>query len=355
MIMNVEAMARWCSSMVILVLIGCDPGAEQFDGESLEFSEDSPVVGELEIDANDLPTAGCAGGPAPRNASEVKFCNEEDEPVIANVGLPAGTPPPGGWPTVVVLHGSGGLYKQLAVSDPSLGTCSDQLENQFAYWKQLLTSKGYAVVMPASFYSRGFCDWDKDSANIPEGAGKDERLLWRLLDTRAAAKWACDNPAIDCDRMAVMGFSNGGSGVLISMHDDLSDAKDLRFAEHGTQEWFVGGIAFYPGCGLEGVLTYSLDPKNIAKFFSPQAPVIVHHAEDDSLLDTCQDVRDPQVALVAKAENRAADWFDLRVYAGADHGFDNAKKGDPAADLAARDAARAATLDQLAKWLQPQL
>ncbi len=350
--MNVEPMARWCSLTVALLLLGCDPQTSDeedvliADGEeSLEFSQDSELVGELDVVEDELPTAGCNGGPNPRNSNEVKFCNEEGEPVIAHVAYPNGTPPAEGWPTVVVLHGSGGLYKQLKKSDPSLGACSDQLESQFAEWKKTLTAEGYAVVMPASFYSRGFCDWNKDAKKIPKGLAKDDRLLFRLWDARAAAKWACDNAKVDCDRMAVMGFSNGGSATLISMHDDLSTVKDKRYNKHGTQEWFVGGIAYYPGCGMQGALTYSLKAKDKGKFYSPQAPVIVHHAEKDPLLDDCAEIRDPQVEMIAKEKHGGEDWFDLIIHKGAGHGFDN-DKGK------AKDTARAATLAQLAEWLK---
>ncbi len=374
--MNVNQMASWGASTVVLLLVGCDPQMSHFDDdivpiedaeESLDSIEDAnqlsvdensherddlDEIEDLEISEDEQSTAACKGGPTPRNASEVTFCNEENEQVIANVAFPEGTPPPDGWPAVVVLHGSGGAYKQLKKPDPSLGKCSDQLESQFARWKKDLTAEGYAVIIPDSWFSRGFCDYYKDTKNKPKGFGMRERLLARLYDTRAAAKWACDNPNIDCDRMAVLGFSNGGSGALISVHDDLSDAKDPRFNKHGTQEWFVGAIAYYPGCGLEGVLSHSLNPKDKSKFFSPQVPVIVHHGEKDYLLDPCVEVRDPQVEILAKANNFAEDWFDLTVYPKADHSFDNAKKGDAKADLAARDAAKADTFARLEEWLK---
>ncbi|WP_157596318.1 dienelactone hydrolase family protein [Plesiocystis pacifica] len=281
----------------------------------------------------------------PRNDDEVALCNELDQAVIARVAVPEGEPPASGWPTVVMLHGSGGLFRY---GDPS---CLEDVHDQFRIWPELLTSRGIAVVLPASFYSRGICDWF-DERVIPRELTDNERLVVRTFDARAAAEFACDDPRMDCSRMAVVGFSNGASTAMMAMHEDLGVAKDSRLASVGTEAYFVGGVAYYPGCGLQGQLAGDLDSEDAERFFYPYAPMWVPHAENDSLLGKCEEIRDPQVDSVADARGVSEDRFELRVYAGADHGFDVWFTGDPQADLDAREAAQAETLDLLDQWLQ---
>src|SRR5690349_8824415 len=112
----------------------------------------------------------------PRNDSEIALCNELEQAVIANVAMPEGQPPAGGWPGVVLLHGSGGLYQ----SDGKHYPCSETLQDQFSMWSQMLNERGIAVIMPDSFYSRGFCEWDKKST-VPREFDDHERLVARTF------------------------------------------------------------------------------------------------------------------------------------------------------------------------------
>ena len=148
----------------------------------------------------------------PRNEKEVALCNDLGYAVIARVELPAGEPPAGGWPGVVVLHGSGGLFKDYDDS------CTEAPRTQYQHWAQRLNDAGYAAIFPASFFSRGFCDWTK-KAQRPREYTETERLVTRVFDAAAAGEWLCDNPSVDCSRLAVMGFSNGGSTTVLLMHE----------------------------------------------------------------------------------------------------------------------------------------
>jgi len=313
-----------------------------------------PALGLFALACNPRPPgdgAQACGSLEPRGPEEVALCNELDQAVIANVALPEGDPPPGGWPAVVILHGSGGMYRPTGEGD-DLGPCSMELHDQFRIWRDLLTARGYAVAMPASFYSRGFCEWsDSAQDQIPRELDDHERLIVRVFDARAAEDWLCDQPGVDCDRMALLGFSNGASVSLLAAHDDLSIASDARLREHGPNRTILGAVAYYPGCGLDGELASSTESSELDRFLSPMAPVLVQHAELDSLLDKCVELRDPQVEQVDAAAGRSEDWFDLRIYADAHHGFDVWFTGDPESDLAAREAAQPITLDALDRWL----
>ena len=281
-----------------------------------------------------------------RNDDEVVLCNELDQAVIANIVLPPGEPPASGWPGIVMLHGSTGLYLTDAEDE-----CSETLQDQFRIWGDTLTSRGYAVIMPASFYSRGFCDWTK-TKTVPRKYDDVERLVTRTFDTAAAAEWMCEDDRVDCSRLAVFGFSNGASTALLSMQDDLTIADDARLRDLDGVMSFVGGVAYYPGCGLESQLASSLDSSRVDEYYYPHAPVWVPHAEKDKLLERCEEVRDPQVDVVAEERGVSEDMFELEVYADAKHGFDVWFTGDPQADLEARMAAQAETLSRLDNWLQ---
>jgi dienelactone hydrolase len=300
-----------------------------------------------------LAAAGCrppgdgsvaCGELDPRNDDEVALCNGLEQAVIAEVALPEGDPPPEGWPGVVLLHGSGGLL----VSE-ARGSCSETLQDQFRIWSEMLNARGYAVIMPDSFHSRGFCEWH-ETLTVPRELDDHERLVVRTFDAAAAANWLCDDPRVDCSRLAVMGFSNGASITMMLLHEQLDDAADSRLRELDDVPSFVGGIAYYPGCGLEGELSNQLAESEVDRYYYPSAPLWVPHAEKDKLLEDCEELRDPQVDVVAELHDVEGDMFEIEVYADAKHGFDVWFTGDPQADLDARTDAQAKALAKFDDW-----
>lgn len=304
-----------------------------------------------------LLAAGCGppgdgavacGELVPRNDDEVALCNRLDQAVIARVAVPEGTPPPGGWPGVVLMHGSGGLFL-------GTDTCSETVQDQFQVWSDLLTERGYAVVMPASFYSRGFCDWTKKRTR-PRKLTQHERTIVRTFDGYAAAEWLCDDPRVDCSHLGLLGFSNGASSTLLIMHEDLSETEDSRL--HMLVDdvpAFTGAVAYYPGCGMHGELASKLANDQVDRYYFPSAPVWVAHAEKDKLLDDCEALRDPQVDVIAEQRSISEDMFELEVYPDAEHGFDVLRTGDPQPNLDARTDAQARTLEKFEEWLDQGL
>jgi len=303
------------ASSLLALLVGCGPPG---DG--------AVACGELE----------------PRNEKEVALCNDLGYAVIARVEVPEGDPPAGGWPGVVVLHGSSGLFNE------DHQTCTQAMRRQFQHWAERLNAAGYAAIFPASFYSRGFCDSSK-SADRPRDYDGSERLVTRVFDAAAAGEWLCDDPRVDCDRLALMGFSNGGTTTVLLMHEDLRDADDDRLKELVPPP-FLGAVAYYPGCSLQSQLNNTIDAAAIDELYYPRAPMFVAHASRDHLSDDCRDIRDPQVRLVADDRGVSEDWFDLKIYSGAKHGFDDSESDDRADDYAASEAAKAKTLALFADW-----
>ena len=279
-------------------------------------------------------------------------------------------------PALVVLHGSGGLFAPPEDDAGDDRPCSERLEPQFARWGERLARLGYVALMPASFDARGFCDWYDDEDRIPDDFDDDrERLLGRLYDTDAASRHLCDMPEVDCERLGLLGFSNGASTALLALHwqlrralDDLAglDALDLDLPvlplPAGAPRFQVG-VAYYPGCGLEGLVHFDVGVGDIADMYSPAADLYIEHGSEDPLIADCsvehgEGRREVQSSVVARTTGNP-DPYHVTVHAGAAHGFDNAgaagedegSGSERHEDLRARDAALAATLEHLADHL----
>lgn len=265
---------------------------------------------------------------------KVTFDNARGERIDALYAVPDRSGP---MPAVVVLHGSGGL-----MATPDDDDDEAEMERQFEEWAAILHGEGYAVLMPDSFTSRGFYEWN----DAPDRYDNEDRLVMRVYDAHAALEFACSQREIDCDRVAVMGFSNGGSGAAFAVHAGLRDLAPLaELPPLGQRPSFALSIPYYPGCGFDGLLSTSTDDP--AEFYRPTAPVYVQHGDNDSLFDDCED-RLAQTELWAATEGLPKNPFQMFVY-DAGHSFDS----DPSnsRERSARLAARERTLDILASEL----
>jgi dienelactone hydrolase len=265
----------------------------------------------------------------------VRFENARGETLIGVLALPESDEP---LPAVIVLHGGGGLFAEPDGDDAEL-----RLERQFLEWTSLLAAQGYAVLLPSSFYSRGFYDWN----DRPDDLDKEDRLHMRVYDAHAALAFACNHARIDCDRVAALGFSNGGSAVVLGAHERLAEVDGMELLPPDDRRpRFRIGVAYYPGCGLHGLVSLSsTDPE---KLYFPHMPLVVRHGENDSLVDDCE-VRLAQTNTLTKLRGYEANPFQLLVYDDAGHGFDSAPRNSR--ERQARDQARIATLTLFAQEL----
>ncbi|HEY8374920.1 MAG TPA: dienelactone hydrolase family protein, partial [Nannocystis sp.] len=231
---------------------------------------------------------------------------------------------------------------------------------------------GYVVLLPSSYSARGFCDKHKDGGKIPASFDDaPEQILGRMYDVDAAARYMCDLPEIDCDRMGVMGFSQGGTMTMLAVHWQFEHAiahfratkgnsvdVEIPDVPPGRPEFQVG-VAYYPGCGFDGLVPLSTGNKAAKenKFFSA-VPLTILHGEDDSLVKHCSKAhgtgtREIQSAEVAQAVG-AADTYELKVYKDAGHSFDTpsvASGGTDSGNAAAKADALEITLARLAEYL----
>lgn len=309
---------------------------------------------------------------------DVELVSARGDRIGAVFATPSGDGP---FPAVLMMHGSGGLYRMPEDEDEAAGrTCSPRLESQFEAWRDRLVASGYAVLMPDSFSSRGFCDYNDDDRvedaypPIPgDTDGKGRRLLDRIYDLAAATRFLEDHPDIDASRTAWVGFSNGASTVALGLHHVLRETLAERDDGTGLDEElgvpiptlpvaavpprFV--VAYYPGCGFDGLLDFSTDAEDLERFYYPVSPLFIEHASEDPLLDDCSVTQEGTRELQADAYAEARgvpDHYTIRIHAGADHGFDDGARCEDdadAPDVAACVAARDATLARLEDLLAP--
>ena len=114
----------------------------------------------------------------------------------------------------MLVHGSGGLRNE-----------------REGFWGRELVSAGIAVLAIDSFTPRGISSTVADQSRI--------KTSQMVLDAFGALAYLAKLPAIDANRVAVMGMSRGGAVALQSADERAAPPGALRFAAH---------IPLYPGC-----------------------------------------------------------------------------------------------------------
>ncbi len=319
-------MKRICLlTALALAAPGCGDGSGGKGGENV----DAAVA---------RPDASTATWPSGR--SGFSYDNAAGERVDSTVFVPEGEGP---FPVVLVLHGSGGLFDEPVDPDnPPSDPGTAEMENQFEDWGGIINDEGWVAFFPGSFFSRGFFDWNKDPH--PDLSVED-RLVFRTLDAWAALALLCTRDEIDCTRMAMLGFSNGGSAIIMSLYEDVDQVAGLEILQGTERPLPLTSVAYYPGCGLQGFVSLGSPDA-----YYPAAPIHVQHAEFDPLLDNCN-VRLAQSDVVTAARALPSNLFEQRVYLGADHGFDSSP--DNTVEETAMADARARALSILRTALSP--
>jgi dienelactone hydrolase len=190
----------------------------------------------------------------------------------------------GPFPTVIALHGCGGL-----------GGHSEAVLPRYRDWAEQLLKTGHAVLLPDSYGSREL----GPQCRVKE---RERRVLARrerVADIKAAWQWLLQQPWAARDRISLMGWANGASALLWAVRPQSSAksaAPDFRSA-----------IAFYPDCRLSSGLGWST-----------RVPTLL-------LIGAQDDVSSPTACrqMVEGARGRSA-LTRIVVYPGAAHDFDRA-------------------------------
>lgn len=187
-------------------------------------------------------------------------------------------------PAVVLLHGCGGMLNRRG-----------QPTERMREYADLLNQQGWHALAVDSLTPRG----EKELCTQRVGTRKINQND-RRRDALAALQWLAAQPGVDGQRLALLGWSHGGSAVLAASnlrHADVAAAKVLPRLS----------VAFYPGCGsdLRGGYRPATDTL-----------MLVGKEDDWTPAAPCQALSAPRSAAPGGREVRVV------AYEGAYHGFD---------------------------------
>jgi dienelactone hydrolase len=232
-----------------------------------------------------LTVAGCASalsGPSITTTTP----NGTSEQIPVELSKPEGSGP---FPAVVIMHDCSGL-----------GPRSSGAPGR---WAKELVGRGYVVIMPDSFSTRGFPD---GVCTDGSRSRDDVSPARRVRDAYAALAHLRALPYVDGARVGLMGGSHGGSTTLTSMIAPDGDT-DLLAKERG----FAAAVALYPGC-VASRRTWS-NPG----VYRPVAPLLILIGEKDDWTpaEPCR--------RLAEAAQQAGYPVTIKIYPGAYHSFDS--------------------------------
>lgn len=172
----------------------------------------------------------------------------------------------GPFPAVVLLHGCGGI--------------SPKRDRR---WAERLAGWGYVALQVDSFRPRGL-----SSVCTYSGHDATDILRQRVTDAYDAKRYLAGLSFVDRSRIAVMGWSHGGTTTL-----------EMLFRE--TDDPFRAAVAFYPRCA-----------RMLARLNAPLL-ILIGEADDWTPAGRCVE---------KMPKEQAVSEVTLKLYPGAFHGFD---------------------------------
>ena len=253
---------------------------------------------------------------------------------------PATAAPDARIPLVIAVHGCGGMFG----SAPNRQT---EVSARYADWTARFLDDGFAVLLPDSFTPRGrreICTIRTTERTID--------VAMRRLDVLGALAHTTAMQGVDVARIALVGWSNGGTTTLAAIN--VQDSRVAAARRRPDAPYFRAAVAFYPACAPS---------LRAGARWQTVVPAAIHIGDIDDWT--------PSTACVdlAAAMRARGDPVTVTVYPGSHHGFD-APRGrivvrhevpngvrpgqgvtvgpNPAARAAANESVRAF----LRKWLQ---
>lgn len=195
-------------------------------------------------------------------------------------------------PAVVLMHGCSGLRNPKGAIIPL-----------YRAWMRALFAAGFDVLTVDSAASRGF------GQTCTPGPQRITMYRDRPKDAYAALAWLQAQPQVKDDRIALMGWSQGGAIVLLSINDkSIGRPAELRHD-------FRTAVAFYPGACAERWQSKpwtQVEPQG----WTTKVPLLVLFGAADTWtpLAPCEAFLD-----AAKARGNPVE---LKTYPNAGHAFD---------------------------------
>jgi dienelactone hydrolase len=178
-------------------------------------------------------------------------------------------------PTVVLVHGSGGMGANIDM------------------WSRELNEMGISTFALDGFTGRGLTAVSTDQAQLGR--------LNLILDAYRALEILAKHPRVDPHRIVLMGFSRGGQAALYASLKRFQQSWNKSGAE------FAAYVAFYPDC----MTTYVADTDVAVR------PIRIFHGTPDDYNPVAPCKRYVEHLLAADRDVR------LTEYPNAPHGFDN--------------------------------
>jgi dienelactone hydrolase len=203
---------------------------------------------------------------AGRETISIDVTTPQPATITADLYTPSGAGP---YPVVMLLHGCGGVTPNIPA------------------WAQWLQSEGYAALAVHSFPGRGLRNVCADSSPLFPAM--------RAADVFAAAAKVQAMGIVDRDRLALIGFSHGGSTALAAWRTQPQHPNVTLRAI----------VAFYPGCRHRR-------PANVG---TPLL-ILIGDKDDWTPAEGCRQL--------AEAARQASRPVTLIVYPDAAHHFDGA-------------------------------
>jgi dienelactone hydrolase len=250
---------------------------------------------------------------------KVVFVNDQGIRLKGWLFRPAGTGP---FPAVVMMHGCAGVYSD--------GRPGKGITSLYREWGDRLVKAGYVALLVDSFSPR----------NAPQNQCNGGRPVVsevrdRPYDAYAGLKYLTSLPYVSADKIGLLGWSQGGSAVMASMHiTKYSEAANFKAA-----------VAFYAGCGLYNAFGGVENSK-----WKPYAPMVFLHGSADTVVrvNLCR-IR------IRAARALGATQVGITVFANAHHKFDQATRagnGFTQADVRAKKAADPQAMQFFATYLR---
>jgi dienelactone hydrolase len=209
--------------------------------------------------------------------------------LTAHLSRPAGDAPR---PALVLMHGCSGLLGQ-----------GGRILAIYRAWMRALVVQGYSALAVDSATSRGF------GQTCTAGPERATMLRDRPWDAYAALKYLQAQPFVQADRVGLMGWSQGGGVVLLSINDK-SIARPAELAQD-----FAAAVSFYPGSCSERLQSKpftEVEPQR----WTTIVPLLTLFGEADTwtLFKPCEE-------FIAGAKARGNP-VELKSYPSAVHAFD---------------------------------
>jgi dienelactone hydrolase len=285
----------------------------------------------------------------------VTFTNASGLALPARFYRPDG---PGPFPALVVIHGSGGLWKN---DNPAAGV----MKLNFLEWSTNLTAAGWAALFVDSYTPRGLVEF-KNRRPAQDPALDDapcSPAYERPKDVLAALRYLRSRSEIRANRVGLISFSQGAESALAGIvHSSISKpswtvsylltngvttnlAVSAPVRLQTGEAPFAVAICYYPGCGFFGYFGPSSGTN--AGLYFPNAPVLMMHGSSDPLYSG--NLYPEKFRLKARSQSGVLGYrftaLASRVYTNAAHSFDEAVLGgDPSLDDPDQSAKRQARI-----------